>query len=570
MSVIKINLLKKLEKILTKKEKYFFIFLLFAGLFSAILEILGLSLIYPIASSIIEKKESYLKIQEIFFFKSILSDDHHIRTLQLFIGVAIIYLIKNIFLFFIQYYQTDFVLKLNRTLSLRLFKAYTEKPLIFFLNFNSSLMIRNCTNLVTSFCQQLLPAILSFIVELILLFVMLIFLLNINFKITTYAIIFFSSLIFFIQFFTKNINYKNAHIIKQLWSEKIKIISETFDSIKDIKFSKSHNEFYSSYDNNSIISNDKQLSSSMLTIFPRFVIEYLLILIILIGIYFLGINETDIQLNLSIMAIFFVACLRIYPAINKINHNIHRIIFSRPALEEIENELNKSLLFNKTDNQKIPFNNSIELKDACFSYDGKNKIFENLNFKINKYDKIAIFGPSGSGKSTFINLLSGLLNLSSGGFYVDKHLIKDASSNLWMKNIAYVSQDISILDDTLINNICLKNKSSLDQNLLTSIINDVKLQNIPLDKKLGEKGSNISGGQKQRIGIARALYLNAEVLIMDEATNSLDTETEQHILMNLIKRKITLIAVSHDKKVINNFKICYKIENKVISLIKNQ
>ena len=110
----------------------------------------------------------------------------------------------------------------------------------------------------------------------------------------------------------------------------------------------------------------------------------------------------------------------------------------------------------------------------------------------------------------------------------------------------------------------------MDQNFLTNIINDVKLQDIPLDKKLGEKGSNISGGQKQRIGIARAIYLNSPVLIMDEATNSLDAETERQILMNLIKRKITIIAVSHDKKVINNFKICYKIENKVISLIKNQ
>ena len=566
----KINLLKRLGQILTKKQKYFFIFLLFAGLCSAILEILGLSLIYPIASSIILKNESYFKIQEILFIKSILSDDYNIRNLQLFTSIATIYLIKNIFLFLIHYYQTSYVLKLNRTLSLRLFKAYTKKPLIFFLNFNSSIMIRNCTSLVSSFCQQLLPAILSLIVELILLFVMLIFLLNINFKITMYSIIFFSLLIFFIQFFTKNINYKNALIIKELWAEKVKIISETFASIIDIKFSKSQNEFYSSYDNNSITSNDKQLSSTMLTIFPRFLIEYLLILIILIGIYFLGSNQTDTQLNIGIMGIFFVACLRIYPSINKINQNINRIIFSKPALEEIENEINKSFTSNEINDPIIPFNNSIELKNVSFSYDGNNKIFKNLNFKINKYDKIAIFGPSGSGKSTFINLLSGLLNLSSGNMYVDKHYINSSNSNSWMKNIAYVSQDVSILDDTLINNITLKDKSPLDQNFLTNIINDVKLQDIPLDKKLGEKGSNISGGQKQRIGIARAIYLNSPVLIMDEATNSLDAETEQQILMNLIKRKITIIAVSHDKKVINNFKICYKIENKVISLIKNQ
>lgn len=197
------NLLKKIRFIFDKKEKFTFLLIIVLALISSALEILGLSLIYPIVSSIISDQETYFKFQEIFKFKSFLSNDANIRILQLFILVSLLYLIKNIFLIFSHYIQTSFVLKLNRTLSIRVFRVYVKKPLIYFLNFNSSIMIRNCTALVAAFTQQLMPSVLSLAVEIILLCIMIVFLFNIDFYITLFALIFFSITIFLVHKLTK-------------------------------------------------------------------------------------------------------------------------------------------------------------------------------------------------------------------------------------------------------------------------------------------------------------------------------------------------------------------------------
>ena len=563
------NLLKKITYIFDKKKIFFFVLLFIIALVSAALEILGLSLIYPIASSIISNQETYFEFQEIFKIKSFLSDDKNIRMLQLFIFISLLYLIKNIFLIFTNYIQTDFVLKLSRTLSLRVFKVYLKKPLIYFLNFNSSLMIRNCTALVSAFAQQLMPAVLSIVVEIVLLSTMLIFLLNIDFYITLFAIIFFSITIFLVHILTKKKNYENASIIKKLWAEKVKIISEAFAGIKDIKISKSENKFLSDFDKNSKKSNAAQLYSNMLTVIPRYVIEYCLIILVLTSVYFLAINSVNSgsEIDISKISVFFVACIRIYPSVNKLNSSIQRIIFSKPAFEEIQNELKRYFDYENIADANILFKKNIKLKDISFSYDNRNKILTNLNFKIYKNEKVAIYGPSGSGKSTFVNIISGLLNLNEGQMFVDDKLFTTKDLSKWMGNVGYVSQDISILDDNLINNITLKDKKIKDEKYLDSIIEDLGLHNIPKDKILGEKGSNISGGQKQRIGIARAIYLNPEILILDESTNSLDHESEKKIIDNLIKRDLTMILVSHDQKVLDYFKLKYKIENGQIKLV---
>jgi len=284
--------------------------------------------------------------------------------------------------------------------------------------------------------------------------------------------------------------------------------------------------------------------------------------------YYFSLQDQNIQSNLGILAVFLGACLRLYPSINKINQSIQRIVFSQPALEEIESELLKILNFKSINLKKIEFNNCIELRNVSYSFLSNKLVLSNINFKINKYDKVGIFGTSGSGKTTFINLLSGILTCSKGNLVIDNIILNISDLESWSRNIGYVSQNIHILDDNLINNITLKNNDLIDQDHLNKIISGVKLDNILPNQRLGENGSNISGGQKQRIGIARALYLRPKLLILDEATNSLDKDTEKEILMNLQKMHITTIAVSHDMKVLSNFRTVYEINNNTISEIK--
>lgn len=558
----------RLNSILTKKEKLFFLILLIFGLFSSLLEIIGLSLLYPIISIIISNKDNYFKFQEFFLIKLILLQDPKTKIFFLCCFISILYLIKNILLGIIYFLQTRYSLNLDRSLSLRLFKQYTKKPIIFFLNSSSSIIIRNCTALVTAFAQQLMPAIQSLFIELTIIIGIIIFLMTVNFKLTLIAITFFGILILLINFYTKKKNYNHAFQIKKLFSEKIKIISETFGSIKDIKFSGNEEKFFFEYDEISKKTSHHQLRASILTGYPRLVIEYFLILTIVLCIYYFSLQDQNMQTNLGVLAVFLGACLRLYPSINKINHSIQRIVFSQPALEEIESELLKILNFKSINLKKIEFSNSIELRNVSYGFLSNKLVLSNINFKINKYDKVGIFGTSGSGKTTFINLLSGILTCSKGNLFIDNIVLNASDLESWSRNIGYVSQNIHILDDNLINNITLKNNDLIDQDHLNKIISDLKLDNILPNQRLGENGSNISGGQKQRIGIARALYLRPKLLILDEATNSLDKDTEKEILMNLQKMHITTIAVSHDMKVLSNFRTVYEINNNTISEIK--
>ncbi len=192
-----------------------------------------------------------------------------------------------------------------------------------------------------------------------------------------------------------------------------------------------------------------------------------------------------------------------------------------------------------------------------------------MSFEIKKNEKILLSGPTGSGKSTLIDLILGLQKPSNGKILVDGKEVSEIGDS-WINILGYVPQSIFLFDDTIKNNITLKENNNFDQKLFEKCIEIAELkefvQKLPNKENsfIGELGSNISGGQKQRIGIARALYKNSQVIILDEATNALDIETENNIYANLatIKDK-TFIVVNH-RAISRNFNY------KEFSIMKNR
>ena len=181
------------------------------------------------------------------------------------------------------------------------------------------------------------------------------------------------------------------------------------------------------------------------------------------------------------------------------------------------------------------------------------KIISDFSLKINKGEYIGLMGSSGVGKSTLVDIILGLLYIDDGTINVDG---KSIHTNIvsWQKNIGYVPQDVYLTDDTIAANIALGvNQDKIDYERLKEIINITQLNefvnelDLNINTIIGERGSRISGGQKQRIGIARALYNDPEILILDEATSSLDSNTENNILnfISTLKNSKTIISVSH-------------------------
>ena len=200
-------------------------------------------------------------------------------------------------------------------------------------------------------------------------------------------------------------------------------------------------------------------------------------------------------------------------------------------------------------------------------------IFKDLDLTLKKNSMIGIFGPSGSGKTTFVNLITGLIKPNSGQILIDEHqdINKDISS--WQSKIGYVSQSIFLFDGTIKQNIAFGSEDeAIDQSMLLNATKLSQLDNFignlknGLNTLIGENGAKISGGQIQRIGIARSLYRNNDILLLDESTNALDEETERDFFKSLmiLKGSRTMIIVSHNKENLKNCDEIYNIKNGMI------
>ena len=232
-------------------------------------------------------------------------------------------------------------------------------------------------------------------------------------------------------------------------------------------------------------------------------------------------------------------------------------------IKQIEVNTSPLIINSKKNNKKsvFEFKNEINLSNISFEYDERKKFtLSKVSMTIKKGSFIGIIGETGSGKSTLINLIIGLLKPSEGQIEVDKSNI---NINLidWYKKIGYVPQSVYLTDDTIKKNIAFGLlEEDIDNNLIKQAVEKASLSKLlsslpeGLETIVGEKGIRLSGGQQQRIGIARALYRDPEILVLDEATSSLDQTTEKKIMesINFLKRKKTLIIITHRLSTVKN------------------
>ena len=276
------------------------------------------------------------------------------------------------------------------------------------------------------------------------------------------------------------------------------------------------------------------------------------------------------------LSLFVAVGSRISPAFLRIQQNILSFRLNQTwadvtirIFDQLPNEKNDHEQSSKTLEHAL-FNPEIEMENVSFKYEQNNDFsINNVNLKIAAGTFVAVVGSSGSGKTTFIDLLLGILNPDTGTIRISGDAPSTVHSK-WPGLIAYVPQDVVIINDTLFENIALGfpyssiNEAKIIDCLrlahLEKVVNDLPLK---LYEKLGEKGSRLSGGQRQRVGIARALYTSPKILVLDEATSSLDSESEQEINNSIkeLKGKLTLIVIAHRLPSVINADLVVYIEN---------
>ncbi|WP_217584406.1 ABC transporter ATP-binding protein [Microbacterium sp. GbtcB4] len=207
----------------------------------------------------------------------------------------------------------------------------------------------------------------------------------------------------------------------------------------------------------------------------------------------------------------------------------------------------------------------LELRDVSFSYPGTGKnVLEHLNLAIPFGSTLAIVGPSGAGKSTLIDVLLGLSQPSSGELHIDGQPLSHVL-NQWRAHVGYVPQRVALFDASVAQNVALTWGNDFDEEKVTRSLEQAQLAELVtrgagIHELIGERGFSLSGGQQQRLGIARALYADPLVMVMDEATSSLDTATERRIVeaMRELQGDVTFISVAHRLATVRDYdRICY-------------
>ena len=314
--------------------------------------------------------------------------------------------------------------------------------------------------------------------------------------------------------------------------------------------------------------------------------ELVAIITFILIFYFLIFLEYETSQIITLLGIFAAVSFKLLPCFNRLIGGIQRIRFGLPVVNFVYNELTNPNNFIRDDKniyqdkdiQQFKLKNFIEIKNLNFSYNDpeqiKKIIFNNVNFKIKKGDLIAIVGGSGVGKSTFLNLISGLVKNYDGDILIDNHNI-DKLKSIWTSRVAFISQNPFFLDDSIKNNIAFAENaedinidrvwSSLKSAQLYDYVNNAKDK---LETVIGEDGTKMSGGQLQRLVIARALYQDSDLIIIDESLNALDPLNEDEILQILskLKNEKTIILISHKESSLKYCDQIFKIENNKIFL----
>ncbi len=532
-------------------------------------EILSISLVFPAVSILInaDLPESLQFLNNGLQSLSSFTGLNYIIT-----GISVLILIfflKNIFLLYYFWWKNGYSNDVQRQLSQRLFMTYLRQPYTFHLQRNSSVLIRNLINEVVTF-QKTFQSGLELIFEIFVLIsiLVLIFVAEPKGALVVFILItFFSSIIYL---FTRK-KVKNWGKIRLSLSTKyFQNVTQAIGSIKDIILTGRENNFlFNHYKQKSVLTKIQQKFATI-TILPRFLFEFLAVFGILSLIIFFISEGRSYENILPSVSLFAMAGYRLMPSANRILVSIQGFRYRFMSIDILYDELKlrdlnekkidnkffvpKNLITNEAQKFENPFLNRIEIINLNYNYKNvKTKTLKNINLTIERGQSIGIFGPSGSGKSTLVSLILGLLEPTSGKIRIDGSEWNDKKS-AWQRTIGYVPQSVYLTDDSISQNIAFGlSKDQVRDDMMERAIEASQLKkfinSLEQGKEtiVGENGVRLSGGQVQRIGIARALYNNPSVLIFDEATSSLDYETEKELMkdINMLKTNKTLIIIAH-------------------------
>lgn len=565
----KIYTLKRIFKSLKKTENINgLIYVSFFVLIGILFELIGVGLVPAIVVTILNPLiienilQNYLGI-------SFLNREDIINYLIALFGFT--YLLKTLISIYIERLKWSYVVKIKKKYAQLIYEYYINSNYNFYVESNSAVLIRNVNTEVVQFCFNFIIPFIVLVSESITLIFILILLLFFQFKITFYVIVGFSIAYLLFHFFTKKTLEKDGRQRQTYESIVLNHLQSSFHSVKEIKTFGLETFFTKNFFNKNSKLNDVTGRFLFINSLPRLWFEFIFIIALIFVLIIITSNSDDFIAINAILGLYLAAILRIMPSVNRMATAANQMRFSYPAIDKVIDLVSKEFERDKSGNNLTSINTfeKIEYKNIYYKFPKNNDYFiEDFNFRINKNDKIAIIGETGSGKSTIVNILIGLVEQNNGDIYFDNH--RYSLNKKFFNLIGYVPQNVYLFDETIKKNVTLgsgdenidnaKYKKVMSISLCEKFVGELPVGD---DTVVGEKAIKISGGQAQRLGIARALYKNPKLLVLDEGTSALDLNTENQILDNLFEanKDLTTIYITHRKENLHRFNRIIEVKN---------
>ncbi|MBQ8138893.1 MAG: ABC transporter ATP-binding protein [Lachnospiraceae bacterium] len=509
-----------------------------------------------------------------------IKDSNHFLVIMA-ISMAIIYILKNVYLLFELTVQNKFVYGNMFYTQKRLLKSYLTRPYEYYMDVKSGEVLR-VIGADTSQAYGVLAQIVYFLSEMVVsiaLFVVVFLMVPVITAIMAAVLLSITALLMGIL---KPLLGKAGHLRQSSSSDMNQWILQSIQGIKEIKVSRSETFFEKKFEKAGHEYVKSTYAQMTLNVIPRYMVEAIAMstFFIIIGMMING--GVDLESLIPVISGVAMASIRLLPSMNRISFAIGAVAFAEPAVDKmIENleELKKTSSTDEANNadstngevyKEIKFNKSIQYENVTYKYPtGTNNILEKVDISIFKGQSIGFTGASGAGKTTAVDILLGLLKPQDGKILVDGTDI-ELNKQSWLLDVGYIPQSIFLLDGSIRENVAFGISGELisDDRIWKALEEaslDEYIRNLPdgLDTQIGERGIRLSGGQRQRIGIARALYNDPQLLIMDEATSALDNETESVIMesINKLHGRKTLIIIAHRLTTIEKCDKVFRVEN---------
>jgi len=571
------SMFKQLMSILEKKQRRQCIVLLVGVFIGAMMETLGIGVIVPFILVLLSPEDMMQnaiikKISDFFGIGSYL----HLLVLTATLIVAV-YIVKNVVLLIIHYFQGKYHNEIEKYLMIKQYKTFMLKPYSYYLNVNSSEVVRGINNDITQ-VAQVIDGFIGLFSEGFTIIMIGGFIVFMD-PLIAFGLI---GTVLFVALLIILIFKKKTSILgtecRNVFFQRSKLILESVNGYKEISIHQKRKFFINNFIG--ISNKAAKINTQYLFIMkiPSRVIETVFIMSLL-GIACIKIaSGGDNGEFVSLIGVMAVSAMRLLPSISSMSGYMNILIYNRVGLEatfrNVEEtrknpDINTELLEIEQDQNTVSDFDNITLNNVSFTYSGSEvEILQNINLEIPKNSSVAFIGESGAGKSTLLDVVLGLLIPNEGFVGLDNHDIVNIPYS-WSQIVGYVPQNVFLTDDTVRRNIAFGlEDEKIDDNKIWEVLKEAQLdefvKNLPegLDTTVGERGIRFSGGQRQRVAIARALYHNPQILVMDEATSALDNETEKDIMTSIdsLHGKMTIIIVAHRLSTIENCDRVYEVK----------